>query len=212
MPTPTQLPRTNYILIDLENVQPDNLDLLIKHDFKVMVFVGANQAKITFELAAALQALGKRAEYIKISGNGPNALDFHIAYYIGQIAATDTNSYFHIISKDTGFDPLLHHLKTRKIKASRHSDVANIPLLKAMSASNLKEQTRLIIEFLHSRGNAKPATLTTLSNSIDHYFRKTLSPQQIDELIAQLTKPGYIRVENKKLIYKLPKSAECEPA
>jgi hypothetical protein len=30
--------------------------------------------------------------------------------------------------------------------------------------------------------------------------------------IARLTKPGYIRVENKKLIYKLPESVECEPA
>lgn len=212
MPTPAQLPKTNYILIDLENVQPDNLDLLAKHDFKVMVFVGANQAKITFELAAALQTLGKRAEYIKISGNGPNALDFHIAYYIGQIAATDANSYFHIISKDTGFDPLLHHLKTRKITASRHNDVANIPLVKTMSASNLKERTGIIIEFLYSRGKMKPATPTTLSNSIDHCFRKTLNPQQISELIAQLTKLGYIRVENKKLIYKLPKKTECEPS
>lgn len=212
MPTPTPLPRKNYILIDLENVQPDNLSLLIRHDFKVMVFVGANQAKITFELASALQALGKRAEYIKISGNGPNALDFHIAYYIGQIAATDTNSYFHIISKDTGFDPLLQHLKARKITALRHNDVANITFMKTMSASNLKERTDIIVEFLHSRGKAKPATLNTLGNSIDHCFRKTLNPQQIDELIARLTKLGYIRVENKKLMYKLPKSAECEPA
>lgn len=212
MPTPAQLPKTNYILVDLENVQPDNLHLIIKHNFKVMVFVGANQTKITFELASALQALGKRAEYIKISGNGPNALDFHIAYYIGQTAATDANSYFHIISKDTGFDPLLQHLKTRKITVLRHNDVANIPLLKTMLASNLKERKDIIIEFLHSRGSAKPATLTALSNSIDHCFGKTLNPQQISDLIAQLTKQNYIKVENKKLIFKLPERAECEPA
>jgi hypothetical protein len=31
--------------------------------FKVLVFVGANQAKVPFELASALQALGGSAEY-----------------------------------------------------------------------------------------------------------------------------------------------------
>jgi hypothetical protein len=43
--------RTNYILIDYENVQPKNLSILKYHDFRVIVFVGASQTKITFELA-----------------------------------------------------------------------------------------------------------------------------------------------------------------
>ena len=54
-----------------------------------------------------MQSLGADAEYVRIEGNGPNALDFHIAFYIGNIAAKDPDCYFHIISKDTGFDPLI---------------------------------------------------------------------------------------------------------
>jgi hypothetical protein len=50
---------TNYVLIDFENVQPTNLAILAKHSFKIYVFVGANQCKIPFDLASALQALGK---------------------------------------------------------------------------------------------------------------------------------------------------------
>ena len=46
--------KKNYVLIDYENVQPKNLGVLKGHDFKVMVFVGANQTKIPFELAEAL--------------------------------------------------------------------------------------------------------------------------------------------------------------
>ena len=35
-----------------------------------------------------MQRLGPaRAEYVEISGNGPNALDFHIAYYIALTGA-----------------------------------------------------------------------------------------------------------------------------
>ncbi|TON35035.1 hypothetical protein CGH58_24340, partial [Vibrio parahaemolyticus] len=81
--------KTNYILIDFENVQPKNLSLLEGHPFKVMVFVGANQTKVPFDIATAMQNLGSSAQYIKIDGNGPNALDFHIAYYIGSISALD---------------------------------------------------------------------------------------------------------------------------
>ena len=89
--------KNNYVLIDYENVQPKNLAILNGHEFKIIVFVGANQAKIPFDLASSLQKLGENAEYVKIGGNGSNALDFHMAFYIGQLAARDPNAYFHII-------------------------------------------------------------------------------------------------------------------
>lgn len=68
------------MLIDFESVQPDTLAPLIKGHFQVLLFVGANQSKVSFEIAAAMQKLGSRGEYVKMSGNGPNALNFHIAY------------------------------------------------------------------------------------------------------------------------------------
>ncbi len=121
---------TSYVLIDFENVQPKNLGLLESQPFKVLVFVGANQTKVSLELARALQALGKNAEYIKISGNGQNALDFHIAYYIGKLAAGEPSAQFHVISKDKGFDPLIKHLKGQKIRVQRERDLAEIPQLR----------------------------------------------------------------------------------
>jgi hypothetical protein len=63
--------------------------------------------KISLETARALQAFGPDVEYVQMDGNGTNALDFHIAYYIGRLAAEYPDAYFHIISKDTGFDPLI---------------------------------------------------------------------------------------------------------
>ena len=78
---------SNYVLIDFENVQPKNLELLAEHPLKVYVFVGETQAKIPFDLADSMQLLGNNARYVKITGTGQNALDFHIAYYIGRLAA-----------------------------------------------------------------------------------------------------------------------------
>jgi len=73
----------SYIFIDFENVQPKDLALLRGRDFRVMIFVGATQAKLPTEFAIAVQALGPAAEYVQIEGSGRNALDFHIAYYLG---------------------------------------------------------------------------------------------------------------------------------
>ena len=105
----------NYVLIDFENVQPRNLEILRHHSFRVLVFVGANQSKVPIDLATAMQALGASAQYVKIEGSGKNALDFHIAYYIGEFAAKEPGAHFHIISRDSGFDPLIRHLKNKKI-------------------------------------------------------------------------------------------------
>ena len=93
----------NYVLIDFENVQPKNLEILASHPFKVFVFVGENQTKVPYELAAAIQTLGANAKYIKISGNGQNALDFHIAYYVGDLAAMNPEANFHIITRGHRF-------------------------------------------------------------------------------------------------------------
>ena len=46
--------RTNYVLIDFENVQPENLDVFSADHFKVIVFVGASQTKVPFDVAMAL--------------------------------------------------------------------------------------------------------------------------------------------------------------
>src|SRR5215203_1382905 len=63
--------------LGFESVQPESLEPLLHDHFKVIVFVGANQTKIPFNVVRSLQKLGSRAEYIKLSGHGSNALDFH---------------------------------------------------------------------------------------------------------------------------------------
>lgn len=196
--------KTNYILIDLENVQPKNLEILKGHDFKVIVFVGSKQTKISFDLAVAMQSLGSTAEYIKIDGDGPNALDFHIAFYIGQISAVDNNCYFHIISKDSGFDPLIRHLKTKRIYAQREKDITEIPLLKISNSKSPVERVDAIVEFLQSRGNAKPRTIITLSNSINSLFMKKLEAEELAGLVEELIKRKVVVKNGNKVSYHIP--------
>ncbi|HEX6293439.1 MAG TPA: PIN domain-containing protein [Herpetosiphonaceae bacterium] len=192
------------MLIDYENVQPAALMALDQEHFKVIVFVGSGQAKITFEVASVLQRMGSRGEYVKISGNGSNALDFHIAFYIGQLAAREPDAYFHIISKDTGFDPLIQHLKSKKVQACRSPDVCDIPIVRAANSKSPAEKLAVIVTNLQQRGSAKPRTVKTLSSTINALFQKQLSEEEVASLLRELQKQGIITVKDTRISYALP--------
>ena len=194
---------TNYVLIDFENVQPRNLEILSKHPFKIFVFVGANQTRVSFDLASAMQTLGDDAKYIKISGNGPNALDFHIAFYIGELAASDKQAYFHIISKDKGFDPLVAHLKTRGFKALRSSDLAEIPVLRVPDNTSTDEKIATIVANLISRGQSRPRKVKTLQNTINTLFTRKLGDAQMQDILTALSQQNYIHIKDGNITYNL---------
>jgi diadenosine tetraphosphate (Ap4A) HIT family hydrolase len=169
----------------------------------VLVFVGANQSRIPYDLAEAMQSLGESAQYIKIASSGKNALDFHIAYYIGELAAQNPGAHFHIISRDTGFDPLVRHLRGRKIKVQRERDLGEIPVLRVSSASSHDEKVAAIVKNLAGRGQSRPRKVRTLSNTINSLFTEKLSEEQLAELVRELERRQYIRVKDGNVSYHL---------
>lgn len=195
---------THYVLIDFENVQPGNLEVLKQHAFNVLVFVGANQTKVPFDLATAMQALGASAQYLKIQGTGKNALDFHLAYYLGELTAREPGAVFHIISRDKGFDPLIKHLKSKKINVQRVHDLAEIPVLRISAATSSDEKLAAIVKNLAGRGQSRPRKVKTLTNTINSLFRENLSEQQLSILVEELADRQYIKVNNGNVSYHLP--------
>lgn len=196
--------RTNYVLVDFENVQPKDLGLLKDGPFKVKVFLGPNQSKVPVALASALQFLGSNAEYLVLETAGTNALDFHIAYYIGVLSSEDPTAFFHIISKDSGFDALLKHLKARSILAQRSTCIADIPYFKPSLPANPDAQIELVVADLIRRKTAKPRTRKTLLSTLHALFKKELSEQQLAELFASLCSHGIVKIEGAKVSYELP--------
>ncbi len=196
--------RTNYVLVDFENVQPKDIDLLKDGPFRVKVFLGPNQSKIPVSLAAALQSLGEKAEYIILETAGNNALDFHIAYYVGVLSAAEPTAFFHIISKDSGFDPLLKYLKGKKLFAQRSTCIADIPYFKPVLPAAPEAQVEAVIEDLLRRKASKPRTQKTLLGTLHALFRKELSEQQLADLYASLCQRGIVKIEGAKVSYSLP--------
>jgi hypothetical protein len=194
---------TNHVLIDFESVQPDSLGALEQAHFKVHIFVGASQTKLPFAVAAAIQRMGTRANYVQISGNGHNALDFHIAFYIGQLAAGDSSAHFHIISKDTGFDPLIQHLKSRNIVAARVKTVAEIPLVKTADAKSPENRLTVVVQRLRQMKASKPRTLKSLRSTIASVFQKQLSDADIDAIVKALSTRKIAALSENKMTYSL---------
>ena len=193
--------RSNIVLIDFENVQPDGVHLLGSEHFRVLLFTGENQTRLPFETVAAMQKLGVRAEYVKIAGNGSNALDFHIAYYIGVLSATEPSAYFHIVSRDTGFDPLIRHLNSQKIKAARVTAIRDIQLVKIANSKSTEERLQIVVGRLAQPKATKPRTLKTLSRMIASIFQNKLAEEEVAAVVAELVKRGFISVAGNKIAY-----------
>ena len=200
--------RTNYVLIDYENVQPKVLNALEKENFKVYLFVGALQSKITFEVADAMQRLGSNATYVKISKTRDNALDFLIAFYIGHIAATDPSPYFHIISKDTDYDSLIDHLTNeKKFFIKRWPDINDIPLVKIANCPTVQEKLEIVVATLNKNNATKPRVVKTLSSHIHSIFKKALSDEEVTKIIKELEKQKIVTVTDGKVSYSLPEAS-----
>ena len=196
--------KKNYVLIDYENVQPEAITALDKEQYNVLVFVGSKQDKVKFDVVSVLQGMGERGSYIKISDSGKNALDFHIAYYIGRLAANEPDAHFHILSKDTGFDSLLKHLKTKNISAHRIKSIAELSLKKVTASKPVPDRISAVITNLEQCGPSRPRTLKTLGSTINGWFQKSLSEKEVSAIIAELTKKGTIVVNQTKVSYFLP--------
>jgi len=194
----------NYILIDYENVKAIDLGPIVDKHYHLMVFVGASQHQIS--TAFAMQGQNpKDAEYVRISGNGHNALDFHIAYMIGRLAEREPDASFHIVSKDRGFDPLITYLKASNIKASRVGDLFEIRALRLPKAVGDDGIIDDVVRNLAGRGSSKPRKLRTLASTIGSLFKDGLSDDEVQSVIARLQAKGHIVVDQEKVSYNLRK-------
>lgn len=108
------------LLVDHENITKVELGA-IPVGVRVPFFFGASQKSVPTAFLKAALRHGERFVPIDIEGHGKNALDFHIAFYLGEYLARSPTTRCVILSKDKGFDPLVKHLAGRGFTVSRAS-------------------------------------------------------------------------------------------
>lgn len=194
---------TNYIFIDFENVQNHNFEILKTFNIKLFIFIGQNQNKIPFNIVNLIHSFGNSAEYIKISGSGLNALDFHISYYIGKYSSEDSKSNFYIISKDTGFDPLICHLTDKKIKIFRVESISNLGFLKNKPIFSIKDNIDIAIGGLKQKAIGRPKNERSMINYLDSLFKRKLTNEELILIVKELQKTNKIKIDNSTISYNL---------
>ena len=203
--------KKNYVLIDYENVQIKSLTLLSNEQFDVTIFLGVNNTKLSTEFVLSKEKLGARAKYVRLEKAGQNALDFHIAFYLGKIVSDDPNGFFHIISKDKGFDTLITHLKTIKILSARSESIEAMPCFassksttKIADTKSLSENGKLAIKLLIGLKTSKPRKLKTLTTTLQAKLGKNVSKKIIESTINELLTMKYLTLEGQSTSYNLP--------
>ena len=156
---------------------------------------------------AALHALGTNPEYVLLESAGSNALDFHIAYYIGLLSVQDPTARFNIISKDTGFDPLIKHLKRRGVIAQRLPSITTIPSVKPVPPSAIGDHFQSAVAHLSKLKTAKPRTQKTLRSTLRALFKKEISEDQLSALFTALCERGVVSVDGTKVAYDVPSAS-----
>jgi hypothetical protein len=144
----TPLMAPNYLLVDFENI-PVIDPAVLKADMKVMLFLGEN-SKLKADYLNKILKICNGIELIQISGSGHNAVDFHIAYFIGVYSEKEPEASFCILSADTGYDPLIRHLVSKSIKCKRIEGIGIIPKPKVLPKNNKETDVDKIIERMRS--------------------------------------------------------------
>lgn len=113
------------ILVDLENVQLKAPELagLKRGEHLLKIFHGPSQNSFTAAMVRALQPLGDAVEYIQCEKAGPNALDFHLAFHLGRLTASQPALDYRIISRDKGFAQLVAHATRLGHRVSQHASL-----------------------------------------------------------------------------------------
>ena len=213
------------LLVDFENVQKLDLALIPAH-VAVRIFVGASQAKVPMPLVMQAQSLGTRLEWIRIDGQGSNALDFHIAFYLGEYLAAVHTARYVILSRDKGFDPLVRHLTARGLDVARVSALADAfpggppprsargaqssaaaraghaPARAAPAAAPADPNVaRALVLLAKADKVRRPRTRARLVAQVASYFPKQLSAADVEALVGRLFADGRISEANGRLSY-----------
>jgi hypothetical protein len=219
---------SHYVLVDFENVQPD-LSALAGTPYRVKIFFGAKQqeGRVPLKLLLATKALGDAWEPVLVSRSGRNAVDMHIAYWIGRLLKDEPTASIYIISGDTDFDPLIESLRKENHDCHRAKSLAdliakptprpaaaarparartNAPA-KAVPAAKTPVSDTLSAVLKHLRSmKDKPTTRTKLAKWIDTHFRQhggAQNPKVIERTMEELIRLKFVTLDGPKVSYHL---------
>jgi len=195
-------PPVNYVFVDYENVHELDLALIGSKTVYFTLLLGALQTKLDAALVEKLIEHAAAVQLVRLSSTRKNALDFTLAYYMGKAVQADPNAYFHIVSKDTGFDPLVEHLGSRHIRARRHNDFTTLTFsaTSQVKAGEPEELLPSVLAHLRKSTTNLPKKKKALVSDLESFCRTSASGAEIDAVIKQLIQKGHVKMGDKEAV------------
>lgn len=205
----------NVLLVDYENIGKIDLGA-IPAGVRVPFFFGASQKSVPTEFLKAALRLGERFVPIDIEGQGKNALDFHIAFYLGEYLTRSPDTSCVILSKDKGFDPLIRHLVRRGFAVRRANSMAEAlasrelpaaaprgagsarPAAHRDAAARLAEALQLLAGTQKTRRPRKRKGLIAVLHS---HFSKKVPESELQGLVDELIASARLSESNGAITY-----------
>jgi hypothetical protein len=222
---------TNHVFVDFENVQVIDHSIFDNKTVSFTLLLGASQKKVDAALVEKLLVHASSVHLVRLTAPGRNALDFTLAYYLGRAVLSDPTGFFHIVSQDKGYDPLIEHLRNQHVHARRHDDFTSLnlngpgklpssapaaklpvpPIVVAPGkpeAPPLGENASRLLEYLRRNAKNRPGRERTLVRHIRSFFGDKITEAEASSLIADLHTAGYLSIDDKgRLTYhRLPAS------
>lgn len=197
--------RNNYIFVDFESVQEIDLALIEGKPVKVFLFFGAQQNKVSVELMMQVHRFHDQLEMIKLEHTGKNALDFVLTHHLSLQTKAIPDGYYHVLSRDKGFDALVDHLKGRGILAARAEVFAQIPALldirKLTLAERMAQVKKQLAKMNHRDKDGRPKKRKALGSMVQSVFKKQLSDEDVQTVISGLVQKRWIELVEDKVAY-----------
>lgn len=188
------------LFIDYENVQGIDLSEIAGIDCQVDVFTGSTQSKIPIGLVTSAQTLGNRLKWIRIDGSGPNALDFHIAYYLGATIAKSPQDEYFILSKDKGFDPLMKHVAKEKVICKRITSISE--MMPTRRPKNVDvDFEKVLLNLKKIEKTRRPRNETALRQHVKSISGKSGTEEKVRQIVNRLISLKAIVIENGRITY-----------
>ncbi len=177
-----------WAFIDYENVGSlGKVDLSTYEG--VIVFLGAKQPKLDFTDKKYDTPINFVA--VQLKACQANNLDFHLAYYLGKFdGQAEKSVVFEVISNDTGFSPLIAHIKVSE-RSCKQVKVAGATgdtqkLIKSLSAKPKEE---------------RPQTVTGLRNHIASHLGLQGNEMAIQKELNQLVSAKFLKLSDTGVEY-----------
>jgi hypothetical protein len=195
-------PPMNHIFVDFENVHDVDPAVIGARSVSLTLLLGARQTKLDAALVEKLMLHAATVQLVRLTTSGENALDFALAYYVGRAVMADPTGWFHIVSKDTGFDPLIEHLRSRHIHAYRHDDFTALTFSGPAKPPSSPPEDLMprVLEHLAKHVNNRPKRKKTLVSHLRAFLGNAVTEAHVLDLVEKLCKAGRLSIGDKDAV------------